>query len=261
MTDPALFVGRVAKGETRSDHESTSAGKPCNSLRALLEVIICSGFPTQVSLALVLNGLGLSGTTSQDGSLSFSYVTILSIADTMLIVGLIWYFLSVNGESIWQLIIGGLPIKQEALLGLVLIPLLVLGAAGGLLLLRVIAPGLHNIAENPLASMLDTPARALVFGLVAIIAGGVREEMQRAFILHRFEHHLGGPWLGLIVFSAIFGLGHYVQGFDAAIITGILGIVWGLLYLKRRSAIVAIVSHSGFNSVEIIIAVVAAQSL
>lgn len=261
MTEPALSIGQVSAGETRSDHEPTSGGKPCNSLRALFEVVICSGFPTQLSLALLLNMLGLSGTTSLDGQLSFLYVTVLSIADTILIVGLICYFLSVNGESVWRLITGGLSIKKEALLGLVLIPLLVVGAASGLLLLRAIAPGLHNIAENPLASILDSPARALAFGLVAIIAGGIREEMQRAFILHRFEHHLGGPWLGLLVFSTVFGLGHYVQGFDATIITGILGIVWGVLYLKRRSAIAAMVSHSGFNSVEIIIAVAASQSL
>ena len=261
MIDPPLSTRQSSTDETRSDHEPTPGSKPCNSLRALFEVIICSGFPTQLSLALILNMLGLSGINSLDGSLSFLYVVILSIADTILIVGLICYFLSVNGESVWELVTGGLSIRKEALLGLVLIPLLVVGAAGGLLLLRAIAPGLHNIAENPLDSILDSPTRALAFGLVAIIAGGIREEMQRVFILHRFEHHLGGPWLGLIIFSTAFGLGHYVQGFDAAIITGILGLVWGLLYLKRRSAIAAMVSHSGFNSVEIIIAVAASQSL
>ena len=34
-----------------------------------------------------------------------------------------------------------------------------------------------------------------------MIAGGVREEIQRAFILHRFDVWLGGPIVGLILSS------------------------------------------------------------
>ena len=56
-----------------------------------------------------------------------------------------------------------------------------------------------------------------------MVAGGLREEVQRAFILHRFERHLGGAAIGLVVFSVAFGLGHLVQGRDAAVITGLLG--------------------------------------
>ena len=33
---------------------------------------------------------------------------------------------------------------------------------------------------------------AAIFALVVMIAGGVREEIQRGFVLHRFEQYLGG---------------------------------------------------------------------
>jgi membrane protease YdiL (CAAX protease family) len=80
-----------------------------------------------------------------------------------------------------------------------------------------------------------------------MVAGGVREEVQRGFILHRFDQFLGGAAAGVIVFSVFFGLGHLEQGFDAAIATGTLGAFWGVVYVRRRSIVAPMVSHAGFN--------------
>ena len=120
-------------------------------------------------------------------------------------------------------------------------------------LVQSLAPWLHNVQENPLQKMLTSPWRVATFALVVVLAGGVREEVQRAFILHRFEQDLGGVRLGLVLFSVAFGLGHLTQGRDAAIITGSLGFFWGLLYLSRRSMIAPAVSHAFFNLIEIAI--------
>ena len=130
---------------------------------------------------------------------------------------------------------------------------LVLVALTSTLLLQV-APWLHNVTENPLEALIDSPAAAAAFALVAVIAGGVREEVQRAFVLRRFETHLGGPVVGLILFSVAFGLGHLVQGRDAAIVTGLLGAFWGIVYLRRRSIVAPVICHAGFNLTEILIA-------
>jgi uncharacterized protein len=108
------------------------------------------------------------------------------------------------------------------------------------------------VPANPLEQLAASPGEAALLALVAILAGGVREELQRAFLLRRFEQHLGGAWLGLIVLSAAFGLGHYVQGWDAVIVTGTLGAFWALVYLKRRSSIAPMISHATFNSLEIL---------
>ena len=82
--------------------------------------------------------------------------------------------------------------------------------------------------------------------------GGFREEMQRAFVLHRFEQYLGGAAVGLIVFSIGFGLGHALQGWDATVMTGILGAFWGIVYLRRRSFVAPLVCHAVFNLVEVV---------
>jgi membrane protease YdiL (CAAX protease family) len=66
--------------------------------------------------------------------------------------------------------------------------------------------------------------------------------------------------VGLVLVSVAFGAGHILQGWDAAIVTGLLGAAWGVLYLLRRSAVAPIVSHAGYNAAQVLQAV-AVQSL
>jgi membrane protease YdiL (CAAX protease family) len=100
---------------------------------------------------------------------------------------------------------------------------------------------------------MDTPLKAGVFIMVVILAGGVREELQRGFILHRFDQRLGGAWAGLAVFSTYFGLVHLQQGIDVSIAVGCLGVIWGLLYIRRRSVVAGMVSHAGFDVAQVLL--------
>ena len=194
------------------------------------------------------------GAAPTDGTLSLSYVAMLSLTDAALVLGLIWVILRLRGEHPIPTFFGVRAIGREATLGLVLVPAALLLVAVTSTILLQVAPSLHNVTENPLEALIDTPTAAATFALVAVIAGGVREEVQRAFVLRRFESHLGGPIVGLIVFSVAFGLGHLVQGRDAAIVTGLLGALWGIVYLKRRSIVGPIICHAGFNLTEVLIA-------
>jgi membrane protease YdiL (CAAX protease family) len=56
----------------------------------------------------------------------------------------------------------------------------------------------------------------------------------------------------VIVLSIGFGLGHIVQGWDAVLVTGLLGAFWAAVYLRRRSSVAPMVSHAGFNSLEVL---------
>jgi membrane protease YdiL (CAAX protease family) len=106
-----------------------------------------------------------------------------------------------------------------------------------------------------LQELLRSPRDAWLFALVALAAGGVREEIQRAFLLHRFDVQLGGRLIGLFVTSLLFGAGHMFQGADVAIATGLLGAFWGIIYLHRGSIVAPMVSHAGFDLVQIVQAV------
>lgn len=221
-------------------------------VQALAEVFLCSSIPTQLGLGLLLRLLGWQAADAQ-GHLSFSFVLTLSLADTVLLIALMMTFMRMHGETpalVWR---GTRPLGREILLGAATVVPLLIGVGIMLNTIRLFAPSLHNVKANPLEGMAaGTAAQAVLFGVVAIVAGGVREELQRAFLLRRFESSLGGARVGLVVLSIAFGLGHYVQGWDAAITTGVLGAIWAAMYLRRRSSAAPLVSHALFNSLEVV---------
>ena len=224
---------------------------PHRRLVAIGEILLCSSVPTQTLIGAILQLAGLSPTDAA-GRLSLPFVLTLSLADTVVLIALMVALTRAHGESATELWIGERRVRFEVLFGIMLIPLVFLAVVILLNLLRVFAPWLHNVPQNPLEGLAGTAGDAALFALVAIFAGGVREELQRAFLLRRFELHLGGPAVGVIVLSAAFGMGHIVQGWDAVITTAALGAFWAVIYLKRRSSVAPVVSHAGFNTLEIV---------
>ena len=217
---------------------------------ALLEVLICSDFPTQVAIASTFRAAGF-GPFGDGGRLSVPYVVGLSLADTIVLVALVLLFLHTHGERPADVLLGRRRVAPELAAGVPLI-FVAVGIAIALLLgIRLVAPFLHTVDQNPFQDLLRTPLNASLFALVVLVAGGVREEIQRAFLLHRFEVWLGGARTGLIVTSVVFGAGHLLQGADAVIVTGMLGAFWGALYLRRRSCLAPMVSHAGFDLLQI----------
>jgi membrane protease YdiL (CAAX protease family) len=217
---------------------------------ALIEVILCSDYPTQFALNATFLALGFHA-QGPDG-LNFGFVMALSLADTVFLVGLIVLFLLAHGESPGDVFFDGKPFVAEARAG---IPLTFVAFAIALLVLlavRAVAPWLHTVEHNPLQDLMRTPGKALMFAGLVVVAGGIREELQRAFLLRRFERSLGGAKVGIVVASLAFGAGHFMQGVDAVIATALLGAFWGVVYLRRRSVVAPMVSHSGFDLLQVL---------
>jgi membrane protease YdiL (CAAX protease family) len=249
MTDWSGFEPRDPSLEPNAPTEQ-SPSRIVERTVAMLEVLLCSDYPTQFALGSTFAVFGFAPYTSP-GHLSVPYVVTLSLLDTVLLIGLIVMFLRAHGERPREVFLGQRPVLAEARHGLLLtITTLAIGVAV-LASIRTFVPVLHNVEHNPLQDLMTRPRDAWLFMLVVVVAGGVREEIQRAFVLHRFEVWLGGRWVGLVVGSAAFGAGHLIQGADAAIATGLLGVFWGIVYLRRRSVVAPIVSHSGFNVLQI----------
>lgn len=214
-------------------------------------MLLCSGFPTQLALGGLIRLGGLSPITPS-GDLSARFVFLLSFADAALLISLIVWLLQRRGERPAEVFFGGRPLLRELGVGVRLVPLILLAVYGMLIIVRLVAPWLHNVPENPLESMVNSPLGLAAFLVVVVVAGGIREELQRAFLLHRFKHDLGGGAVGLAITSMAFGLGHALQGWDAVLVTGMLGAVWGWMYLSRGSAAASIGSHAAFNTLELV---------
>jgi membrane protease YdiL (CAAX protease family) len=220
-------------------------------LIAVLEVLLCSSLPTQIVIGQLLVVVGLQPTAN--GQLSPPFAFSLLLIDSVVLIAMMVFLTRAHRESPRALWLGGRPVLREVGVGSALVPLIFLIVVLVMTGLMRLVPGLHNVTENPIEQLATGgPHNAAMLGLIAVVAGGVREELQRAFLLRRFEQHLGGPIVGVLVLSTAFGLGHLPQGWDAVIATGLLGAFWAIVYLRRRSSVAPIVSHAGFNSLEVL---------
>ena len=226
---------------------------PIDRLAALLEVLLCSGFPTQLLLIGVLRGFGMRP-FADGGQLNPRFVFTLSLLDAILVIGLILLLLRAHRESAREVLLGSVRRLRELLVGIGMIPIVFLIVLAIRAAVLTWAPELHNQPINPYEDMLRNRIDVAIFAVVVMIAGGLREEVQRGFILHRFKGYLGGGAVGIVVHSLIFGLGHLDQGYDAAIATATLGAFWGVVYLRRRSIIAPITSHAGYNLSQVLVA-------
>jgi membrane protease YdiL (CAAX protease family) len=240
-------------GDPDSGQEPPAAPRvlPGQRLGAALEVLLCSGFPTQILLIGILTGLGMPMHAAPE-RLSPVFVFALSLLDTVLVVGLVLFFISAHRESPREMFLDRRPILREALVGVSVLPLLIMLVLLVRALIYTFAPQLHNVERNPFEDMMQTPVDAAAFGVVVMVAGGVREEIQRAFILRRFQQYLGGAVSGIVIFSTLFGLGHIEQGTDAALATALLGATWGVVYFLRSSIVAPMVSHAAFNLTQLL---------
>ena len=221
-----------------------------------LEVIATSGIPTQVLVAAFLyflTDLGSAANTDNpvDRLMSLEFTAGLTLLDTALIALMIRVFLEISGEDSRTVFLGHRRILPEVARGLLWLPVVLILSGAVAFGLSQIA-FLHNVPSNPMGTFMGSPFEAAIFVVVVALGGGCREELQRAFILHRFEQGLGGIKVGLVLFSVLFASLHLPQGRDVAITVGLLGVFWGILYIKRRSVVMAMVNHAGFDATQVL---------
>jgi membrane protease YdiL (CAAX protease family) len=219
---------------------------------AIVQAIAICGVPTQLMVVVAL--WFTTDLVQVDGAgvkMSLELMATVMLLDTALIALLIRLFLEMSAENSRDVFIGTRPVFGEMWRGLALVPVAFAGVTAIVIGIRAIAPSLHTVDVSPIEQYMRNPLDASIFLVVVVLGGGVREELQRAFILHRFEQCLGGIRVGLVVFSLLFGILHYDQGWDVAIAIGSLGLAWGLLYIKRRSAVLGMTNHAGFNALQV----------
>ena len=197
-------------------------------------------------VALVLSRVwpDAAGSLADMNALQFM---VLLLVQNLIAVGSIMAFLQPHGKGLSYLGFRRRPLMREVALGLALFPPVLLGAVLLQILLLRFLPALHNVEVNPILALLQGPGDLAALLVASILAGGVGEEIIRAFVLRRFETHLGGMNVGLVVWSLAFGALHLHQGADKALVVGLLGLVFGLIYAWRRSPVASMVVHGAFD--------------
>ena len=220
---------------------------------AILQALAVCGIPTQLLIVVALwSTTDLIRLDSSGLHMGLEFVATLMFLDTALIALLIRVFLELSGENSRSIFLGTRPVFGEMIRGLLFVPVVFIGVTVVVLGLRALVPGLKTVEVNPLAQYMQSPLDAAIFVFVVVLGAGIKEELQRAFILHRFEQGLGGIRLGLIITTVAFGVLHVTQGIDAAIGIGLLGLFWGVLYIKRQSAVMSMTNHAAFDAAQVV---------
>jgi len=104
-------------------------------------------------------------------------------------------------------------------------------------------------SSRSIAHLFRDPSQAPLWVLTAVIGGGYAEELERAFVLTRFERLFGrtGLVVGLLMSTIVFGIGHLYQGPAGAISAGFTGLACAFTFLQRRRVMDAMLLHAAFD--------------
>jgi len=232
-----------------------------------LLVIVLAG-PLLVQLGFVF-----TGTDVMENSQS---VVLFMALEATVTLGLVVLFLHYRGETFSTLGWVWKNISPEIGWGIACVPVLFISTIFVNLFFQAFFPQYISTA-NPLLDLVEDPGDLALFLMSSLYVGGLKEEIQRAFVLDRFERYLGpillwpflgfmdqstscrekagrrlGVVVGLSLWSIFFALGHVVQGVDSAAGAGILGLLFGLLYLWRRNLIAPMVAHALFDVITLV---------
>jgi membrane protease YdiL (CAAX protease family) len=213
-------------------------------LQAVIEVLLLSGLVSGFFAILPFS-------FRPNGNLSITKdaqtVALYLLLETGITLVLLFIVLSVHRETLRDLGWRCAHWRFDVILGVAVVPVLFLLNIAVGLVFRTLLPK-YYMDRNPLTEIIHTPQELALFLLSAFIAGGIKEELQRAFIIVRFRQYLGGAWLGLLIWSLAFGAGHYAQGLQGVLAATLFGFLFGLVYLARGSLIAPIVAHSLYDT-------------
>ncbi len=216
---------------------------------ALFEVLLLSGLLSS-SLAV----LPLAAFHRKSAELLTNDVKTLSsflLLETAITIFFLVMVLKVHQETICSLGFQWDHWERNLLIGLALVPFLFLINDFVAIIFRNYLPKYYT-EKNPLTEIIHTPRQLALFVFSALVAGGIKEELQRAFIINRFGRYLGGAGVGLVLWSLAFGAGHYVQGAQGITIATIYGLIFGITYLVSRSLIAPIVAHGAYDALALL---------
>jgi len=215
-----------------------------NRIQATFEILLLSGLVSSFIAAFPFyRKLDAGGFPLNNLYLLCSYV----LLEAAITLGLLFLVMRAHGERITDLGFRTHVWKLDLLLGLALVPALFLINGVIALAFQTYLPK-HFSSHNPLLETIHNRQQLGLFVFSVLVAGGFKEELQRAFILTRFRQYLGGAWLGLFLWSIAFGAAHYVQGWQGIAAAGLFGFIFGAVYLARGSLLAPMVAHGVYDS-------------
>jgi len=204
-----------------------------------------------VFLLLIVPSLVFSFVDAGGSAVSFPIAAVATIIRDAGLVALVLLLIARDRQPIAAIGWVRRDIGRDALIGLALSIPLFIGAQVLEAILR--AAGLSSPSSTP--GLTPRGAGEIVLALVLVLVVAVAEEtIFRGYLILRLASVLGDRRWAVIGSSVIFAIGHGYEGGAAVITIGVIGLVFALVYVWRRSVVAPIVMHLVFDLVAIVVA-------
>jgi len=195
-----------------------------------------------VFLFLIVPSMALSYFAVEEGRLGFDFVAAATILRDLSLVALVLFFLWRNGEPFRAIGWSSGRLGKEAMVGLVLFPPLFFGATG-------LDNALHRLGfsapATPLPALMPghSPGELLLAVVLVAVVALAEETMFRGYLILRLEAVTGSPLAAVLLSAGVFSMGHGYEGSAGVITVAVLGVVFAVVYLWRRSLVAPVVMH------------------
>ncbi len=194
-----------------------------------------------VFLFLIVPSMALSFLAGPQGDVRFTSMAIASILNDLALLSLVLYFTWRNHESVRQLGWNFDRLRQDIGLGLILFAPVFFG--GNVLASLLHEAGLSAPAKQPSFLTVSGPVQLILGLLIVTVVAVVEETVFRGYLMLRFSTVTRRTSAAVILSSLVFSLGHGYEGMAGAISVFVLGAVFALVYVWRRSIVAPIVIH------------------
>jgi uncharacterized protein len=195
-----------------------------------------------VFLFLIAPSLAFSFLVASAGAATFALTAIATILRDLALVCLIFYFVRRKGEPVSKIGWTFRNWTQEVAVGLLLFVPMFYGAA---LIENALSHAGFSTPQRPLPSLVPgSSAGDLALALILVIVVAFAEEtMFRGYLILRLNATIRSLLAAVILSTAIFSFGHGYEGTAGVATVGLMGLVFALVYVWRRSLIAPMVMH------------------
>ncbi|MGE5297392.1 MAG: lysostaphin resistance A-like protein [Solirubrobacterales bacterium] len=199
-------------------------------------------FEVSVFLFLIVPSMALSFFVTRQGKVSFAFTAVSAILRDLALVCLIVFFAWRNDEPLsvlgWRYKHFGRNIALGVLLYLPLAYVI------GVLEQLLTAAGLSQ-PSVPGPTFFDIQGRwEILLAVVLVVVVAISEEtIFRGYLILRLRTVTGSTAAAVVLSSAIFALGHGYEGTLGVVTIGVMGLLFSLAYLWRRSLVVPVALH------------------
>ena len=209
---------------------------PLPKIQLVFLLIVIIGYP---GLSLLMGIIGKADPAEISSKITQVYLPTLFIQ--IILIGSLWWTLYRSRARFADIGLAREDINWSNVISAIIF---FIGAWGLMIVIKSSIMRSGFIPETDFFRLM--PATAVEGGLWALLSAGAalsEELIFRGFIITRLQRITGRFWIGAVLGSLAFSMGHLYQGLAGVLLTFLYGMLFAGLFAARRSVFPCIVAH------------------